>query len=103
MNNKSLKISNKLVFIVVSFVLLILVSFMSVHNVESAFAATSDDSLLETGLLSTSENCETYTVNVYNGSEGVGAFQILQATHMFFRSMDIRLITYIPTLRVERR
>lgn len=76
MNNKSLKISNKLVFIVVSFVLLILVSFMSVHNVESAFAATSDDSLLETGLLSISENCETYTVNVYNGSEGVGAFQI---------------------------
>lgn len=65
MNEKSLKMINKLVYIVVSFVLLFLTSFMLVTNVESASAATIDDSLAENNLSSTIKNVETYTVNVY--------------------------------------
>lgn len=76
MNNKSLKISNKLVFIILSFVLLILVSFMSINNVGTVFAATINDSLKGNSLVTTSTETEMYTVNVYDGSEGVGAFQI---------------------------
>ena len=77
MNNKTNKINNKLVFIVLLlFVSVIVLFFTSKNNVYGAFAATVDNLQPENSQLNTNEEIRTYTVNVYNGSEGIDAFQI---------------------------
>ena len=77
MNNKTNKINNKPVFIVLLlFVSVIVLFFTSKNSVYGAFAATVDNSQPENSQLNTNEEIRTYTVNVYNGSEGIDAFQI---------------------------
>ena len=76
--SQKLSIKNNIKFYILSFIIISVCTFLFTFNPSTtkAYAAAVDQALDAGGLALVSNDVETYTVNFYNGTEGIGAFNI---------------------------
>lgn len=76
--SQKLSIKNNIKFYILSFIIISVYTFLFTFNPSTtkAYAAAVDQALDAGGIALVSNDVETYTVNFYNGTEGIGAFNI---------------------------